>query len=53
VSVDRILDREYIYIAAESLEEEGLTVIMVTHELSHTAFTDRVVKMEDGIIKET
>jgi putative ABC transport system ATP-binding protein len=36
----------------KNLHKDGLTVIMVTHDLSYTPFADRVVEMEDGVINE-
>jgi putative ABC transport system ATP-binding protein len=36
----------------KSLHEDGLTILMVTHELSYTSYADRVVVMEDGAINE-
>ena len=36
----------------KNLNNEGLTIIMVTHELSYISCADRVVVIEDGVIKE-
>lgn len=50
-NLDRTTGDEIIKLI-NNLHEDGLTIIMVTHELSYTAFADRVVKMEDGVINE-
>lgn len=33
------------------LNNEGLTVIMVTHETSYGAFADKIVEMDDGMLR--
>ena len=33
------------------LNRDGLTVVMVTHELAYTHYADRILEIEDGAIR--
>ena len=50
-NLDRTTGKDIIKLI-QNLHKDGLTIIMVTHDLSYTAFADRVVNMEDGVIRE-
>ncbi len=36
----------------KNLHNDGLTVIMVTHDLSYISYADTIVEMEDGVVSE-
>jgi ABC-type lipoprotein export system ATPase subunit len=51
-NLDSVTSKEVLHMFKNLNREQGITVILVTHDPKIASFTDRAIKMEDGRIKE-
>lgn len=51
-NLDSANKHQVVNIFREFREEEGKTIVMVTHDLEMTKYSDRIVKLRDGQISE-
>jgi len=50
-SLDRKTSKEILAII-QSLNREGKTIIMITHDLDVASYCHRVIQIEDGLVRE-
>jgi lipoprotein-releasing system ATP-binding protein len=51
-NLDTATGNEIVRLLRELNREEGVTIVMVTHNLEIVAATDRVVRMVNGVVTE-
>ena len=51
-NLDSTTSKEVLHMFKDLNRQQGITVILVTHDPKIAAFTDRAINMEDGLICE-
>ena len=52
-NLDARVGHEVLALMRETCEEQGVTMILVTHDSEASAYADRIVQMNDGRLRES